>query len=149
MDFPFGFMRRGVGPSSGSSSVTHTDSTAVNDAPLSLYDTGICRLDQVLTQESQPELPRARRPSAIEEEEAARKVKSAPTPQLSTARPASSQPEKTRASKIRQLGQATTERRQRASIYDIEELKSSKKLNEDKYPLLTRLGRSFSRRMSG
>lgn len=149
MDFPFGFMRRGVGPSSRSSSVTHTDSTVVNDGPPSLYDTGVCRLDQVLTQESQPELPRARRPSAIEEEEAARKVKSAPSPQLSTARPASSQPEKTRASKIRQLGQATTERRQRASIYDIEDLKSSKKVNEDKYPLLTRLGRSFSRRMSG
>lgn len=149
MDFPFGFMRRGVGPSSRSSSVTHTDSTVVNDGPPSLYDTGVCRLDQVLTQESQPELPRARRPSAIEEEEAAHKVKSAPSPQLSTARPASSQPEKTRASKIRQLGQATTERRQRASIYDIEDLKSSKKVNEDKYPLLTRLGRSFSRRMSG
>lgn len=150
MDFPFGFMRRGVGPSSRSSSVTHTDSTVVNDGPPSLYDTGVCRLDQVLTQESQPELPRARRPSAIEEEEeAARKVKSAPSPQLSTARPASSQPEKTRVSKIRQLGQATTERRQRASIYDIEDLKSSKKVNEDKYPLLTRLGRSFSRRMSG
>lgn len=150
VDFPFGFMRRGVGPSSRSSSVTHTDSTVVNDGPPSLYDTGVCRLDQVLTQESQPELPRARRPSAIEEEEeAARKVKSAPSPQLSTARPASSQPEKTRVSKIRQLGQATTERRQRASIYDIEDLKSSKKVNEDKYPLLTRLGRSFSRRMSG
>jgi hypothetical protein len=142
-------MRRGVVPSSRSSSVTHTDSTAMNDGSSNLYDTGVCRLDQVLTQESQPELPRARRPSAIEEEEEARKIKSVPSPRLSTARPASSQPEKTRVSKIRQIGQATTDRRQRASIYGIEELKSSKKLNEDKYPLLTRLGRSFSRRMSG
>ncbi|KAK1834390.1 hypothetical protein QBC39DRAFT_26289 [Podospora conica] len=149
VDFPFGFMRRGTGHSSRSSSVTHTDSTTMNDVSPTLYDTGVCRLDQVLTQESQPELPRARRTSAIEEEEAARKVNSAPSPRLPTARPASTQPDKPRMSKMRQIGHTTTEKQQRASIYDIEELKSSKKASEDKYPLLTRLGRSFSRRMSG
>ena len=146
MDFPFGFMSRGVGASSRSSSVTDTELLPVSDVFPTVYDTGVCRLDQVLTQESQPELPRARRPSAIEEDEA-RKVISAPSPRLSAARLGSSQPEKQRSFKMRQSDR--TDKRARASISTVEDLKVSKKPNEDKYPLLTRLGRSFSRRLSG
>jgi len=103
------------------------------------YEIGVTRLDQVLTQESEkPELPSARRPSKVEQRD---KEQSQPTtPQTQTP------PQRTRSSKKKD---GSEEKRRSLSMYGFEDLKMTKKLNQDKFPMLVRIGRSFSRRMSG
>ncbi|KAK0657952.1 hypothetical protein B0T16DRAFT_453364 [Cercophora newfieldiana] len=153
VEFPFAFMRRA--DESSTSTITNNSQTGDSRRPMSGifpagYEVGMCRLDQVLTRDSQPELPPARRPSTIEKQERATK---SPSPQPTTSQTAIPQtsppPQRQRSSKKKDTSEGTTEKRRSLSMYGFEDLKMTKKLNQDKFPLLVRWGRSFSRRMSG
>lgn len=105
------------------------------------YEIGVTQLDRVITREStQPELSPARGPSKREQRE---KERSQPATPQTQAPP----PQRTRSSKKKPQG--SEGKRHSLSIYGFEDLKMTKKLNQDKFPMLVRLGRSFSRRMSG
>ena len=150
-------MRRGADSATPS---TITENGYASDArrPMSdvfpaNYEVGMCRLDQVLTrQDSQPELPPARRPSTIEKRERAK-----PGPpqqqqqqqQTQTQQPQQQTPQRQRSSRTKDTPETRAEKRRSMSTYGFEDLKMTKKLNQDKFPLLVRWGRSFSRRMSG
>lgn len=102
------------------------------------YEIGFTQLDKVLTRQSTvSELPPARRPSRTEQPQ---------SPQSTT--PEQPAPASRRRS-ARKKQEGSEEKRRSLSLYGFEDLKVTKKLNEDKFPLLVRLGRSFSRRMSG
>ncbi|KAK1752639.1 hypothetical protein QBC47DRAFT_61495 [Echria macrotheca] len=145
-DFPFAFMRRAFEPSTPS---IDSENTASNAAPRpgsevfsDGYDIGVTRLDQVLTREStQPELPPARRPSKLEQRE---RERTDTLPEQNGQPPA-----RQRSSKKKEPASEGEGKRRSLSTYGFEDLKMTKKLNQDKFPLLVRLGRSFSRRMSG
>lgn len=154
MEFPFAFMRREANDSS-TSTITNNSQATEARRPMSEifpagYEVGMCRLDQVLTKESLPELPPARRPSTIEKQERASKPPSPPpaAPQAASQQ-TSPPPQRQRSSKKKATSEDTTEKRRSLSTYGFEDLKMTKKLNQDKFPMLVRWGRSFSRRMSG
>lgn len=154
-EFPFAFMRRGA---DGSTASTITNNSQAGDVrrPMSdifpaYYEVSVCQLDQVLTKETLPDLPPARRPSTIEKQERASKQERSPKP--ATPQPAtptqSSPPERQRTSRKKDTSEATAEKRRSLSVYGFEDLKMTKKLNQDKFPLLVRWSRSFSRRVPG
>jgi len=148
-------MRRGTDASTAST-ITNNSQAGEVRRPMSdifpaNYEVSMCQLDQVLTKETLPDLPPARRPSTIEKQERASRQERAPkppTPQPATPTQASA-PERQRTSKKKDNSEAAAEKRRSLSMYGFEDLKMTKKLNQDKFPLLVRWGRSFSRRMSG
>ncbi|KAK5656972.1 hypothetical protein OQA88_3495 [Cercophora sp. LCS_1] len=133
-EFPFAFMRHNTGAAPS----IMTEIRPVSDIFPTGYEIGVAQLDKALTRESSSsELPPARRPSKIEQQQSSQH--SAPAqPILSSRR---------RSTKKKQEG--AEEKRRSLSLYGFEDLKMAKKLNQDRFPLLVRLGRSFSRRMSG
>lgn len=159
-EFPFAFMRRGTdGSNTPTTIATYNQAGEARPRPMSEifpanYEVGVCHLDQVLTRESLPDLPTARRPSSVEKQERERAFKlTTPHPQPPTLQPATTEqpspPQRQRSSRKKEPTDATAQKRRSLSSYGFEDLKMTKKLNQEKFPLLGRWGRSFSRRMSG
>lgn len=154
-------MRRGTdGSNTPATIATYSQAGEALQRPISgifpaNYEVDVCHLDQVLTRESLPELPTARRPSSIEKQERKRASKSTtPQPQPTTPQPATTEqpspPQRQRSPRKKETSaNATAQKRRSLSTYGFEDLKMTKKLNQEKFPLLVRWGRSFSRRMSG
>ncbi|KAK3364664.1 hypothetical protein B0T25DRAFT_576878 [Lasiosphaeria hispida] len=143
------------------------------------YEIEVRHLDRVLSQRSQPNLLPARRPSKHmkqqlveqQQQQQQQQQKQQPQPQpqqrqraqteqLPTRRPskhlqqhveqpAPSQPAAPQRTRSSRPKKEAGEKRRSIPMYSFEDLKETKKLTEEKFPLLVRLGRSFSRRLSG
>lgn len=127
IEFPFAFMHCGSDTSTPSSASSIAKRPVTELFPAE-YEIQVHHVDNVPTVQEPPPARRQSKHLAPQEQPLRREPSS---------------------KKKKQTPEAAAEKRRSLSLYSLEDVKMTKKLNQDKFPLLTRLGRSFSRRLSG
>ncbi|KAK3392796.1 hypothetical protein B0H63DRAFT_1817 [Podospora didyma] len=160
VEFPFSFMRRGVeGSRSVADSSYESDATKRPKSEAFLVDDSeVSPLEQVPVQQLQKvqsvkeELPEARRPRRMSQllqpsTSPKQDGEQQQTHQSTTHSPPHRQ-RSTTTNRQSAIASAAAEKKRSLSLNSIDDLKMAKKLNQDRFPFLGRLGRSWSRRMS-